>query len=93
VIETKRLLLRPLTLGDVDELIALHDHLEVARFLKRLERPPAEERLRADVLLGDRVVVHSVDRGDWARNPGAGAAVWAVVVTRLRVWRMARRCG
>jgi len=46
VIETKRLLLRPLTLGDVDELVALHDHPEVARFIKRLERPAAEERLR-----------------------------------------------
>jgi RimJ/RimL family protein N-acetyltransferase len=46
VIETKRLLLRPLTLGDVDELIAMHDHPDVARFLKQLERATAEERLR-----------------------------------------------
>jgi RimJ/RimL family protein N-acetyltransferase len=46
VIETRRLLLRPLTLGDVDALVALHNHPEVARFIKRLERPAAEERLR-----------------------------------------------
>jgi RimJ/RimL family protein N-acetyltransferase len=46
VLDTKRLLLRPLALGDVDELVALHDHPEVARFIKRLERPAAEERLR-----------------------------------------------
>jgi RimJ/RimL family protein N-acetyltransferase len=46
VIETKRLLLRPLTLGDVDALVALHDDPEVARFIKRLERPAAEARLR-----------------------------------------------
>jgi RimJ/RimL family protein N-acetyltransferase len=46
VIETKRLLLRPITLGDVHELVALHDDPEVARFIRRLELPAAEERLR-----------------------------------------------
>jgi RimJ/RimL family protein N-acetyltransferase len=46
VIETERLLLRPVALQDVDQLVALHDHPEVARFIRRLERPAAEERLR-----------------------------------------------
>jgi RimJ/RimL family protein N-acetyltransferase len=46
VIETHRLVLRPLGLADIDEFAALHDDPEVTRFVRRLERPEAEERLR-----------------------------------------------
>jgi RimJ/RimL family protein N-acetyltransferase len=46
VIETERLLLRPLVLGDIDDFVALHDDPEVTRFIRRLKRPKAEERLR-----------------------------------------------
>ena len=45
VIETERLLLRPLALADLDEVVALHQDPEVARFVT-LERADAEERLR-----------------------------------------------
>jgi RimJ/RimL family protein N-acetyltransferase len=46
VIETERLLLRPLARADVDEFVALHADPEVARFVRRFERPEAEDRLR-----------------------------------------------
>jgi RimJ/RimL family protein N-acetyltransferase len=46
VIETQRLRLRPLAPVDIDEILRMHDDPEVARFIKRLERPAAEERLR-----------------------------------------------
>jgi RimJ/RimL family protein N-acetyltransferase len=45
-IETERLLLRPLRLTDLDEFIALHDDPDVTRFIRRLERVDADERLR-----------------------------------------------
>jgi RimJ/RimL family protein N-acetyltransferase len=45
-IETKRLLLCPLVPGDLDEFVALHDDPEVTRFIRRLERSKAKERLR-----------------------------------------------
>jgi len=47
-IETERLLLRPMELGDLDELVALHADLEVTRFIRPLDRAAAEERLRKD---------------------------------------------
>jgi RimJ/RimL family protein N-acetyltransferase len=46
VIETERLLLRPLGLADIDEFLALHDDPEVTRFIRPLERREADERLR-----------------------------------------------
>ena len=46
MIETERLLLRPLATTDLDEFVALHDDAEVTRFIRRLDRPAAEERLR-----------------------------------------------
>jgi RimJ/RimL family protein N-acetyltransferase len=47
VLETERLLLRPLSMADIDEFVALHDDPEVTRFIRRLdERPQAKERLR-----------------------------------------------
>jgi RimJ/RimL family protein N-acetyltransferase len=46
MIETERLLLRPLRLADIDEFTALHDDPEATRFIRRLERREAEERLR-----------------------------------------------
>jgi RimJ/RimL family protein N-acetyltransferase len=46
VLNTERLLLRPLGVADIDEFVEMHDHPEVARFIPRLERPAAIERLR-----------------------------------------------
>jgi len=46
VLETERLLLRPLEMADLDEFVELHEQPEVVRFIRRLERPEAEERLR-----------------------------------------------
>jgi RimJ/RimL family protein N-acetyltransferase/GNAT superfamily N-acetyltransferase len=46
VVETERLLLRPIGIGDLDDYLALHDEPDVARFVTRLEGPAAEERLR-----------------------------------------------
>lgn len=46
VIDTERLLLRPLMPGDIDAFMALHDDPEVTRFIRRLERRQAEERLK-----------------------------------------------
>jgi RimJ/RimL family protein N-acetyltransferase len=46
VIETERLLLRPLALADLDELVALQSDPEVVRFIDRLDRAQAEQRLR-----------------------------------------------
>jgi RimJ/RimL family protein N-acetyltransferase len=47
MVETERLLLRPLTITDLDEFVALHDDAEVTRFIRQLDRPAAEERLQA----------------------------------------------
>jgi RimJ/RimL family protein N-acetyltransferase len=47
VIETERLILRPLAPADVDELVALGEDPEVARFVGALGRAEAEERVRA----------------------------------------------
>lgn len=46
LLETRRLLLRPITFDDLDEFVALHSDPEVTRFVNRLDRPLAEERLR-----------------------------------------------
>ncbi len=46
ILETARLLLRPLAIADIDEFVALHDDGEVTRFIQRLDRPAAEERLQ-----------------------------------------------
>ena len=47
VLETERLLLRPVTPDDADELIALHSDPEVMRYLGGVDRP---ERVRDDLL-------------------------------------------
>jgi RimJ/RimL family protein N-acetyltransferase len=47
VIETERLLLRSLALADLDQFVGLQQNPEVTRFVRRLEGPAAEERLRA----------------------------------------------
>jgi RimJ/RimL family protein N-acetyltransferase len=46
VIETERLLLRPLAAADLDELVELHADPEVTWFLRPLDRAAAVERLR-----------------------------------------------
>jgi RimJ/RimL family protein N-acetyltransferase len=45
-IETERLLLRPMGMGDLDEFAALHLDPEVTRFIRPLDRAAAEEQLR-----------------------------------------------
>jgi RimJ/RimL family protein N-acetyltransferase len=47
-IETRRLLLRPIELGDLDEFVALHNDPDVTRFIRPLEGAAAEERLHRD---------------------------------------------
>ena len=46
LIETERLLLRPVEMADIDEFVALHDDPEVTRFIWRFDRSAAEQRLR-----------------------------------------------
>lgn len=48
LIETGRLRLRPMGMGDLDELTALHADPEVTEFIRPLDRAAAEERLRRD---------------------------------------------
>jgi RimJ/RimL family protein N-acetyltransferase len=48
LIETDRLVLRPLAMSDLDEFVALHRDPEVVRFVRSLDRAQAEERLRAN---------------------------------------------
>ncbi len=47
LIETRRLVLRPLAMADLDEFVGLHGDPEVVRFVRTLDRGQAEERLRA----------------------------------------------
>lgn len=47
-IETERLLLRRFSHEDLDDFVALHSDPEVTRFIRPLDRPQAEERLRKD---------------------------------------------
>jgi len=47
-IETQRLLLRPIGLGDLDEFVALHTDPEVTRFIRPLDGGEAKERLQRD---------------------------------------------
>jgi len=46
LIETERLRLRPMEVGDLDEFVALHADPEVAEFIRLLDRTAAGERLR-----------------------------------------------
>jgi RimJ/RimL family protein N-acetyltransferase len=48
LIETERLRLRPMKMGDLDELAALHADPEVTEFIRPLDRAAAAERLRRD---------------------------------------------
>jgi RimJ/RimL family protein N-acetyltransferase len=48
VIETDRLLLRPLTFADVDELVAMHAHAEVERFMGPFDRAGAVTRIESN---------------------------------------------
>lgn len=48
LIETERLLLRPMEMEDLDEFAALHLDPGVTRFIRPLDRAAAEERLRRD---------------------------------------------
>ncbi len=47
-LETGRLLLRPLSLEDLDEFVELHADPEVTRYVSSFDRAAAEERLRAN---------------------------------------------
>jgi RimJ/RimL family protein N-acetyltransferase len=46
LLETRRLVLRPISLEDSDEFVALHADPEVTRCVSSFDRPRAEERLR-----------------------------------------------
>lgn len=46
VIETQRLLLRPIARGDLDDLAELYDDPEVTRFVSRLDRSQTQDQLR-----------------------------------------------
>jgi RimJ/RimL family protein N-acetyltransferase len=48
LIETERLLLRPLVLDDLEEFVAVHRDPEVTRFVRALDRAQAAQRLRAN---------------------------------------------
>ena len=48
LIETERLLLRPLVMSDLDEFVALHEDPEVVRFVRALDSEQAARRLRAN---------------------------------------------
>jgi RimJ/RimL family protein N-acetyltransferase len=48
LIETERLRLRPIEVGDLDEFAALHADPEVTEFIRPLDRAAAAERLRRD---------------------------------------------
>jgi RimJ/RimL family protein N-acetyltransferase len=48
IIETERLRLRPMRMGDLDEFVSLHADPEVTEFIRPLNRTAAEERLRRD---------------------------------------------
>jgi RimJ/RimL family protein N-acetyltransferase len=48
VIETERLLLRPITMEDLDPLVAMYDDPEVARFMGSFSPEQAVERLKKD---------------------------------------------
>ena len=45
VIETERLVLRPIGLADIDEFVVLHIDPEVTHFVRSLDRSQAQERL------------------------------------------------
>lgn len=45
-IETPRLILRPIAYSDLEDLVALGDDAEVTRFVTRLDRESAAERIR-----------------------------------------------
>jgi RimJ/RimL family protein N-acetyltransferase len=47
-IRTERLLLRPVTMDDLDDVLAMHAAPEVARFMRAVTRELAIQRLQAD---------------------------------------------
>ena len=47
-IDTERLCMRPMTMHDVDDLLALHSEPEVSRFMSEFDRDAAIDRLRRD---------------------------------------------
>ena len=48
LLETRRLLLRPISLDDLDAFVELHADPEVTRFISAFDRTESEERLRKD---------------------------------------------
>jgi RimJ/RimL family protein N-acetyltransferase len=50
LLETSRLLLRPISTDDLDDFVAFHSDPEVTRYISRFDRPLAEERLRMNEL-------------------------------------------
>jgi RimJ/RimL family protein N-acetyltransferase len=70
VIETERLLLRPMRMGDLDDLVALHAEPAVNQFMTRFDRRSARERLLDD-------------RRDWRER---GHGLLAVIDRANRSW-------
>lgn len=54
LLETERLLLRPIGPGDLDDFAELHADPEVTRFIRPLDRDAAAERIRVDGLEWER---------------------------------------
>lgn len=48
LIDTERLLLRPLLMSDLDDFVGLHEDPEVVRFVRTLDREQAAWRLQAN---------------------------------------------
>src|SRR6476646_3912184 len=75
-LETRRLLLRPISLDDLDEFVALHADPEVTTFIYAFDRAEAEERLRRDEREWEERG-HGVLAGDSGRFLGrAGLKHW-----------------
>jgi RimJ/RimL family protein N-acetyltransferase len=47
-LDTERLYLRPMTIRDVDDLVALHADPDVSRYMRAFDREEAVQRLRRD---------------------------------------------
>ena len=80
LIETERLVLRPIGLGDLDEFAALHADPEVTRFVRPLDRAAAKERL----VLAEREWIEQgygmlavLDRADERFLGRAGLKYWS----------------
>lgn len=93
LLETDRLLLRPIGPEDLDDFAALHAEPEVTRFLGALDRSAAAERIRADEVEwrerghGIFVVTHR-ESGEFLGR--AGLKYWPQFVETELGWALRR---